>query len=306
MNFSRRRATTARPVITRSIWQETRTLFLHSIVNACLKYNIPDQLIINVDQTPSKYVASGKVTMAEKNSKHVPKFGSGDKRQITATYGETLDGDILPLQLIYKGKTKRSLPKMQNSVEKFPAGFLLSQNEKHWSNEQETLQYIEKVLNPYLVKTKEELGLPQDQKSCLIWDAFSGQGTDAVRSKLKAMHIEETLVPSNMTHLLQPLDLTTNGVIKKMESKAFSNYFTKVITDAMLNNPDVDVTTIKVDLKLSTLKPKHAETIISIYKYFQTEEGKNIILSGWKAAGITEALQAARNSSTVPSLNPYQ
>ena len=91
-----------------------------------------------------------------------------------------------------------------------------------------------------------------------------------------------------------------------MESKAFSDYFTKVIMDEMLNNPEVDVTTIKVDLKLSTLKPKHAETIIRIYKYLQTEEGKKIILSGWKAAGITEALQEARNSSLVPSLNPYE
>ena len=91
MNFSRRTATTSRPIITRSIWEDR---FLHAIVSACIESNIPDELIINVDQTPSKYVATDKITMAEKNSEHVSIKGSSDKRQITATFAETLAGDI--------------------------------------------------------------------------------------------------------------------------------------------------------------------------------------------------------------------
>ena len=86
-----------------------------------------------------------------------------------------------------------------------------------------------------------------------------------------------------------------------MEKKDFSEYF----TSAMLKNPNIDVTTIEVDLKLSTLKPLHAATLIKIYNFFKTDEGKKIILSGWRAAGITEALKKARQSNTVPSLNPY-
>ena len=56
-----------------------------------------------------------------------------------------------------------------------------------------------------------------------------------------------------MTHLLQTLDLTTNRVVKKMEQCEFSDYFTNCITKALLADPKHDVTTIKVDLKLSTL-----------------------------------------------------
>ena len=56
-----------------------------------------------------------------------------------------------------------------------------------------------------------------------------------------------------MTHLLQTLDLTTNRVVKKMEQCEFSDYFTNCITKALLADPKQDVTTIKVDLKLSTL-----------------------------------------------------
>ena len=71
MNVSRRTATTSRSIITRSVWEDARDRFLHAIVSVCIEHNIPDELIINVDQTASKYVATDKITMAEKNSEHV-------------------------------------------------------------------------------------------------------------------------------------------------------------------------------------------------------------------------------------------
>ena len=52
MYFSRRCATTSSPVITRAIWNAIRHLFLHDIAETVLKYQIPDKLIMNLDQTP--------------------------------------------------------------------------------------------------------------------------------------------------------------------------------------------------------------------------------------------------------------
>ena len=66
------------------------------------------------------------------------------------------------------------------------------------------------------------------------------------------------MVPENMTHLLQPLHLTTNASVKKMEKKCFSGYLTNAITKEMLCDPKRDVTAIEVDLPLSALKPEHA------------------------------------------------
>ena len=111
--------------------------------------------------------------------------------------------------------------------------------------------------------SKKELGLPDDQITCLVWDAFKAQFTETVKSELEHLKIKDVQVPKNMTHLLQPLDLTTNGVVKKMNQREFSNYFTTCITDAMLEDPKRDVTTIKVDLKLSTLQPLHEKTVCS-------------------------------------------
>ena len=48
--------------------------------------------------------------MAKKGVKSVAIAGSADKRSITGTFVITLNGDFLPLQLIYGGKTKRGLP----------------------------------------------------------------------------------------------------------------------------------------------------------------------------------------------------
>ena len=170
MNMSRRMVTTSRPKITRSIWEETRFVFLQEIAHAVSWHDIPDELIINADQTPSKFVPTDNITMAVKGSKHIPRKGANDKRGITATLLETLNGVMLPFQLIYKGKTKRSLP----SVE-FPEGFSLSYNESHWSNEKESLKLLKEIINPYVEKVKEEMGLPMTQKALLIWDAFRGQ-----------------------------------------------------------------------------------------------------------------------------------
>ncbi|PFX26609.1 hypothetical protein AWC38_SpisGene8728 [Stylophora pistillata] len=182
---------------------------------------IPDELILNVDQTPSRFVPTDNVTIAEKSSKHVSRKGSSDKRGITVTLAETLSGQILPFQLIYTGKTSRSLPHVE-----FPAGFCLSYNEKHWSNEAETMALVNKIIYPYVAKVKEELGLPETQKALLVWDAFKAQSTEKVSSELERLNINVVALPKNMTHLLQPLDLTTNASVKKMEKRGFSDYFT--------------------------------------------------------------------------------
>ena len=111
MNFSRRAATASRPIIIQSLWEEINTQYLHDIVSAVQTYNIPDELILNADQTPSKYVPTTNVTLAEQGTAHLPVRGRNVKRAITVTAIQSLSGKILPFQIIYTGKTERCLPK---------------------------------------------------------------------------------------------------------------------------------------------------------------------------------------------------
>ena len=95
----------------------------------------------------------------------------------------------------------------------------------------------------------------------MIWDAFKVQSTEKVKLELEHLNIKVFEAPNNMAHLSQPLDLATNGVVKKMEQSQFSDSFTDCIMEALMADPKRDVTIIKVDLKLSTLKPIHAKTV---------------------------------------------
>ena len=105
----------------------------------------------------------------------------------------------------------------------------------------------------------------------MIWDAFKGQSTEKVKLELEHLNTKDAEVPKILKHLLQPLDLTTNGVVKKMEQRELEDYFTNCITEALVANPKRDLTTIKVDLKLSTLKPIHAKTVSKVYEHLKRQ-----------------------------------
>ena len=53
------------------------------------------------------------------------------------------------------------------------------------------------------------------------------------------------------------------------------------------------------------MKPIHANTMKKSYEFFKSPEGKNIIMSGWRAAGMTEALRDARDNSVDSLLDPF-
>ena len=53
--------TTSRPAITKVAWLEVKSKFVHDIVSSIVENEIPDKLMINVDQTPSKFVPTDNV-----------------------------------------------------------------------------------------------------------------------------------------------------------------------------------------------------------------------------------------------------
>ena len=158
MNFSRRAAATSKPIITRVLWGEINTQYLDDIASAVRTYNIPDELILNADETLSEYEPTTNVAMAEQRTAHIPVRGGDDKRAITVTVIQSLSGKILPFQIIYTGKTERCLPKNSTRKENFP----FSYNEEFWSNAVETLSLIDKITASYIENIKKELQVPND------------------------------------------------------------------------------------------------------------------------------------------------
>ena len=165
IGFVRRRGTTAKLEIPDIAFIEAQLLLTHDIVSKMNKYNrFLDSLIINIDQTLAKYVPVSRSTLAKKNSKAVAIKGSSDKRSITATFSITFSGKILPMQLIYGGKTTKSLPRF-----KFPNDFSLSVNKTHYSNEKEACKLIEEILVPTSKRFVNRRISPSAKKHLLLW-----------------------------------------------------------------------------------------------------------------------------------------
>lgn len=228
-NFTRRAGTTTRPPVPRGLFEECKLTFLTDINRAITQHNIPPELVLNADQTPCSYVSVGRMTMAPRNSSAVPIKGLTDKRNITLTFVISLSGNFLPMQIIYQGKTPASQPRGF----KFPNGFAISQNPKHYSNKTETLTLIDKVIKPYVEQKRKDLKLQPTQKALLVWDVFKGQKTDKVLSKLASLNVEVVSVPANMTHFFQPLDLTVNGEAKRFMKDQFTNWYSAEIQKQM-------------------------------------------------------------------------
>ena len=172
-------------------------------------HDIPSYLVLNIDQTPLSYVSPGKYSFSFKGSKHVPIKGVDDKRQITATFAVSSTGEFLPMQLIYGGKTKRSLPRYE-----FPVSFSVRFTANHWSNTDKSLEFFDEIIFPYLEKKKEENGLPNEQHSLVIMDTFKGQDNDILKEFCSTNRCELVIVPHNLTNKFQPLDLSVNKAAK--------------------------------------------------------------------------------------------
>ena len=199
--------------------------------------DIPPALIINWDQTAINYVPTSNGTMAEVGAKRVEAVGVSDKRQITAVFGCTILGDFLPIQLIYKGKTSACHPTIP-----FPADWRITHTANHCSNEHTMLQYIEKIVIPYISKKKEELWLPPDHPSLAIFDVFQGQCTESVCSLLQQNNIHFVTVPANTTDKLQPLDVRVNKPAKDFLREKFNTWYAEKVVE----NDDSSI----VDMKL--------------------------------------------------------
>ena len=148
---------------------EEKFVFQRTISTTILEHDIPAPLAVNFDQTPLFYVSPGKYTFSFKGAKNVPIKRVDDKRQITANFAVSLTGKFLPIRLIYKGKTKLSLPRFE-----FPSAFSLIYTEK-------TIEFLEQTIFPYLKMVKRENGYPEENNGLIIIDTFKGQDNDRLR-----------------------------------------------------------------------------------------------------------------------------
>ena len=207
IGYVKRKATTSAKVEP-SHFEELKEQYLLDIKAAVEIMDIPMGLIMNWNYTGVNIVPGSQWTMEEKEAKRVECTSLDDKRQITVVVCATATGTFLPFQVIYQGKIPACLPKFV-----FPDNWNITFTQNHWSNEDKTLEYIHKVVLPFVQAQRKELHLQADHSALVIYDEFRGQLTDAVHSVLDSSNIYVVEVPPNCTDRLQPMDLSVNRSI---------------------------------------------------------------------------------------------
>ena len=211
------RAPTSKPRENPIDFEGKVTSYVNILSIAIQSHSVPPDLVINCDETGINFVSNSKRTIAPKGSLKVPLCGFGkDKAQITCTLACTESGDILKPQLIFAGKTERSLPNMNARK-----NYFYCVTPSHWQNGESYLEFVKHVIVPHKLKKIRELRLPDDQWCILIHDIHYSHLTPAVREYMKANNIATVHIPAGCTDSLQVCDTVINAPFKAGVRRGF-------------------------------------------------------------------------------------
>ena len=247
MGYVKRKCSNAGKISVRR-FTELQEAFLADIKAEVLMNDIPDELVINWDQTALPLVPTGEWTMHRAGEKMIPIAKSDDKRQITAVLAASMTGEYLAPQLIFKGKTERCHPQSVS----FPKGWDIWHTKNHWSNEETMKRYIERIIIPFITQKREALKLDKSHPALALFDCFRGQTTDCIEALLEKNNIVSVQIPPNCTDKLQPMDITVNKPMKNGLRTRFQTWYASEIQTQLKLVP---LDKVQVNVTASTIKP---------------------------------------------------
>ncbi len=125
----------------------------------CSMHLVPDCLVVNSDQTGVHLKPFSERTYEIKGAKQVLNLGKEDKRQFTVLGSTVADGVLLPLQVVFQGKTGQVLAKNAAAMIAASEGWHLTHSANHWSTQETMRSFVQKVLHPYFEGKCFDLGL---------------------------------------------------------------------------------------------------------------------------------------------------
>ena len=248
-------------------------------------HKVHPSLIINMDQTGVHLAPVDSRTYEAFGSKEVKVIGTDDKRQITACVASSLDGDLLPLQLIFQGKTPACHPPLTDSAR---AAFVhLTHSPNHWSNQETMQEWISEVLIPYADRRVAQHNLPFDSHIVLVLDVWAVHKSEEFRRFLRTHHprIHLVFVPPNCTSQLQVADVILQRPFKHGLRCAFNAWAASIIKEQVEKEELVGLTPY---LKMSLIKPLILEWCIESWNKMQGNGfGREYIKFGWHTCCVS-------------------
>lgn len=229
-----------------------------------------------MDQTGVHLVPTSNWTYEKSGSSSIAVVGAEDKRQITVCIASSLDGELLPPQLIFQGKTHRCLP--ARTPEAIVSHVHLTFSENHWSNQTTMKQYIDEIIMPYAGRCIELHRLAADANMILVLDVWAVHKSEEFRLFLRTKHprIHLVFVPANCTSKLQVADVALQRPFKRGITQRFNQWAASRVAEQIA---DGEIVGLAESMKMSTIKPLALEWCIESWK--ELKERKDLIVHGW-------------------------
>lgn len=245
-------------------------------------HKVHPSLVVNMDQTGILLAPADCRTYETKGSKAVKVIGADDKRQITACIASSLSGDLLPLQLIFQGKTDQCHPPL---TEEARSAFVhLTHSENHWSNQTTMQEYICKVLIPYAERRMHEHNLPRDSHIVLVLDVWAVHKSEEFRRFIRTNHpqIHLVFIPANCTSQLQVADVMLQRPFKHGVRQRFNTWAADILREQVNTGELVGLAPY---LKMSSIKPLLLQWLVESWK--KMSEGRDYIKFGWHTCCVS-------------------
>ena len=155
-------------------WKKLASLYQQ--IDQFSLHNIPDDLIISIDQTPLQFFL---VSYYIWHRNEIHQYRSAISQIIGISlvcllliYYSSMSGGFLSIQLIYQWPL--------SSKVYFPKEFCVTHTPSHWSIEEKSEALVTKILVPYVKNKVNDLKLRKSQEWLLVSDVFKGHWIDEI------------------------------------------------------------------------------------------------------------------------------
>ena len=187
--------------------------------------------ILNMDQTlvPFSYDPKSTLELVGRRTVHVRK-STNDTKRATVALCVTASGKALTPMIVFKGKPKARI--MMREFPKYPLGMEYACQENAWMDETVMLQWVNKVLKPYVDNA------PEGIVPILFLDSYRCHIMSSVVNAVQGLGVEVEHIPGGCTYLCQPVDVGVNKPYKMHLHERWESWmFTEGIIDGTTSPP---------------------------------------------------------------------
>jgi hypothetical protein len=158
------------------------------------------RFIFNADESGYVTTSAPKMTFEKKGTKDVLINGKSEREQFTVFDCISMDGAMLPRQVIFPGKTDKMHP-----ADVLP-NIHYSHSQSHWATSNTLKEWLEKVFVPHVKRLRSTIRGKEEQVALLLLDAYRIHFDVSFVRAAALENIRIIPIEANYTSVLQPCD----------------------------------------------------------------------------------------------------